>query len=338
MRGLDLTSGAQMRGSSRIFAAATTVVIAAAALAFSGKFRPAEAYPDRPITVIVPYPAGGGTDIVARTLTALLEQELGVPLNVVNRGGGGGLIGTQAIADAKPDGYTLGVIASDVSLYKPQKLSDLTYEKLTPIGQTNELPSGITVNVSSPYKTAAELIADIKAKPNTLKGTGAPPNLNWHVAYAGLMLRLGIDPNSVIWVPTQGGTAGHLDVAAGNSTFSTASLAEARALIDSGKLRPLAVMANKRLEMYPDVPTVKEALNVDWTFSLWHGLVGPANLPKEVLDVIVPAMEKVVKKDEFRKPLQERGFTLVWRDPDAFREFMASDLKAMESVLSALNK
>lgn len=328
-----------MKRCSKTVAATAVVLIAMAALAFSGQFRSAEAYPDRPITVIVPYPAGGGTDIVARTLSALLEQELGVPLNVVNRGGGGGLIGTQAIADAKPDGYTLGVIASDISLYKPQKLSpDLTYEKLTAIGQTNELPSGITVNSSSPYKTAAELIADIKAKPNTLKGTGAPPNLNWHVAYAGLMLRLDIDPKLVIWVPTQGGTAGHLDVAAGNSTFSTASLAEARALIESGKLRPLAVMADKRLEMFPDVPTIKEALDVDWTFSLWHGLVGPANLPKEVLDVIVPAMEKVVKKDEFRKPLQERGFTLVWRDPAAFREFMASDLKEMEGVLSVLNR
>ena len=90
--------------------------------------------------------------------------------------------------------------------------------------------------------------------------------------------------------------------------------------------------------MFPDVPTVKEALNVDWKFSLWHGLVGPANLPQKVLDVIVPAMEKVVKKDEFRKPLQERGFTLVYRNPAEFREFMASDLKEMEGVLSALNK
>src|SRR5690606_17840299 len=132
--------------------------------------------------------------------------------------------------------------------------------------------------------------------------------------------------------------AGHLDVAGGNSTFSTASLAEARALIESGKLRPLAVMGDKRVEMFPGVATIKEALDGGWTFGLWHGLGGPANLPKEVLDVIVPAMEKVVKKDEFRKPLQERGFTLVWRDPAAFREFMASDLKEMEGVLSVLNR
>jgi len=317
----------------------TTLIFAmAAVVAAISHGSAAQAYPDRPITVIVPYPAGGGTDIVARTVSALLEQELGVPVNVVNRGGGGGVIGSQAIADAKADGYTLGFIASDISIYKPQGLAKLTYENLTPIGQTNELPSGITVIADSPYKSAADLVAAIKANPGKLKGTGAAPGVNWHVAYVGLMLALNVDPQSVIWVPTQGGTAGHLDVAAGNSTFSTASLAEARALIESDKVRPLAVMADKRLDMFPDVPTLKEALGVDWTFRLWHGLVGPAGLPKEVMDALVPAMEKIVKKDEFRNPLQERGFTLVYRDPVAFKEFMASDLAEMEKVLAALKK
>lgn len=322
------------RGFFRTFL--TTVAVTAAASIFSGHLNVVQAYPDRPITVIVPYPAGGGTDIVARTASALLERELGVPVNVVNRAGGGGVIGSQAISDARPDGYTLGFLASDISVYKPQGLSQLTYENFTPIGQTNELPSGITVITDSPYKSAADLITAIKENPGKLKGTGAAPGVNWHVAYVGLMLALDIDPTSVIWVPTQGGTAGHLDVGAGNSTFSTASLAEARALIESDKLRPLAVMADRRLDMFPDVPTLKEALEVDWTFRLWHGLVGPADLPQEVVDALALAMEKIVKEDEFRKPLLERGFTLVWRDPAAFEKFMASDLAEMEKVLAAL--
>lgn len=321
-------------GSFRV--ALASVALAVAVLLAPGQSRPAEAYPDRPITVIVPYPAGGGTDIIARTLSGLLESELGVPVNVINRGGGAGVTGTQAIADAEPDGYTLGVVASDVSLYKPQGLADLTYENLTPIGQTNELPSGLTVIAGSPYETAADLVADLKAKPGELKGTGAAPGVNWHVAYIGLMLELGIDPDAAIWVPTQGGTAGHLDVAAGNSTFSTASLAEARALIESDKLRPLAVMADERIDTFPEVPTLKEALGVDWTFRLWHGLVGPAGLPQEVVDVLAPAMQRVTEMDAFREPLLERGFTLVWRGPEDFRDFMASDLEEMQGVLSTL--
>ena len=113
-------------------AGAGIAAIAAAICVAPGAATAADNYPSRPITVIVPYPAGGGTDIVARALTGLLEKELGVPINVVNKGGGGGIPGQTAVANAKPDGYTLGVIASDISLYKPQGLANLTYADMTP--------------------------------------------------------------------------------------------------------------------------------------------------------------------------------------------------------------
>lgn len=298
----------------------------------------ADTYPSRPITVIVPYPAGGGTDIVARTLTGLLEKELGVPINVINKAGGGGIPGQTAVAHAKPDGYTIGVIASDISVYKPQGLANLTYEDMTPIGQTNELASGVTVIESSPYKTIQELVADIKAKPGTLKATAAAPGISWHIAFSGMMLGLGLSPSTVTWVPTQSGTAGHLDVAAGNSTFSTASLAEARALVEAKKLRPLAVMAKERLSLFPEVPTLKESLGIDWTFALWHGVVGPKGLPDEVMAKLAPAVEKVATSEAFRKPLEERGFRLVYRGPAEFRAYMASDLAEMERVFAELAK
>ncbi|MCJ8145194.1 tripartite tricarboxylate transporter substrate binding protein [Ancylobacter sp. A5.8] len=295
-------------------------------------------YPSRPITVFVPYPAGGGTDIVARTLTGLLEKELGVPINVVNKAGGGGIPGQTAVANAKPDGYTLGVIASDISLYKPQGLAELTFADMTPIGQTNELVGGVTVIEGSPYKTMQELVAAIKAKPGELKATGAAPGSNWNIGFAGMMLGLGLDPATVIWVPTQGGTAGHLDVAAGNSTFATASLAEGRALIESNKIKPLAVMSKQRLDSFPDVPTLKETTGIDWTFALWHGMVGPKGLPDDIVAKLAPAVKKVAESEEFRKPLRERGFTPVYRDPAQFREFMAQDLSEMQRVFDQLAK
>lgn len=298
----------------------------------------ADTYPSRPITVIVPYPAGGGTDIVARTLTGLLERELGVPINIINKGGGGGIPGQTAVSNAKPDGYTLGVIASDISLYKPQGLASLTYTDMTPIGQTNELVAGVTVIEGSPYQTIQDLVAAIKTKPGELKATGAAPGSNWNIGFAGMMLGLGLNPSSVIWVPTQGGTAGQLDVAAGNSTFATASLAEANALIEAKKIKPLAVMSKQRLDSFPDVPTLKETVGVDWTFGLWHGMVGPKGLPDEIVARLAPAVKKVAMSEEFRKPLRERGFTLVYRDPAEFRAFMAEDLSQMEGVFAELNK
>ena len=307
--------------------------------AFGALANPAAAagYPDRPISLIVPYPAGGGTDIVARTLANLIEKELGVPINVLNRAGGGGIPGQTAIARAKPDGYTIGLIASDISYYKPQGLSELTHVDMTPIGQTNELAASVTVIESSPYKTVQELVADIKAKPGKLKGTAAAPGASWHIAFSGLMLALKLDPASVIWVPTQGGTAGHLDVAAGNSTFSTASLAEAKALIDSRKLRPLAVMSKERLELFPDVPTLKES-GIDWNFGLWHGVVGPKGLPDNMQKLLASAVEKAATSEAFRKSLLERGFRPVWRGPADFGTFMAGDLAEMERIFQQLKK
>ncbi|MBS9404918.1 tripartite tricarboxylate transporter substrate binding protein [Halomonas sp. TRM85114] len=296
-----------------------------------GSASPAFAYPDRPIQVIVPYPAGGGTDIVARTLAAEIEKELDTPINVINRGGGGGIVGSNAIARAQPDGYTIGLVASDISLYEPQGLADISYEDLTAIGQTNALASSITVIADSPYQTVGDLLTAIKENPGELKGTGAPQNANWHVGFLGLMMDQGIDPNTVIWVPTQGGTAGHLDVAAGNSTFSTASLAEARALIESGKLRALAVMADEPIGIFPDVPTLKQE-GIDYTFGLWHGVVAPAGLPDEERQILLDAVENAVNSESFRNTLTERGFTIVWRPGDEFRDFMKSDYEAAQKI------
>ena len=297
----------------------------------------ADDFPSRPITLIVPYPAGGGTDIVARTLAAELEKELGVTINVTNRAGGGGIVGTTAISQAPTDGYTIGVIASDISLYQPQGLAELTYEDLTPIGQTNELPGGITVIADSPYSNVAELMEGIKENPGSLKATGAPPNANWHVGYLGFMLAAELNPDDVIWVPTQGGAAGHLDVAAGNSTFSTASLVEARALIEAGKLRPLAISADDRSSAFPEIPTLKES-GIEWSYGLWHGVVGPKDLPDEQRQVLLAAVEKAANSEGFRNTLVERGFTHVWKGGDEFSAFMASDMEAMKVIFSRLKQ
>lgn len=298
----------------------------------------AKEWPSKPITVIVPYPAGGGADIGARTWAGLLEKELGVSVNVVNRGGGAAIPGHSAIANAKPDGYTIGVITNDISLYKPQGLAELTHKDLRPLGQATQIASAINVKNDAPYNTFEELVADIKAKPGQLKATGAAPGVNWHISFLGLMIDLGLDPSTVIWVPTQGGTAGHLDVASGNSTFSTASMAEAAALLESGKLKALAVMTPERLPRFPDTPTLKESVGSDWTYSVLHGVAGPKDLPDDIAQKLTAALGKVIQSEEFNKAMSARGIDVMWRDGAQWDALLANDLKSTTDILSKVKK
>lgn len=298
----------------------------------------AKDWPTRPITVIVPYPAGGGADIGARTWAGLLEKELGVSVNVINRGGGAAVPGHTAIAKAKPDGYTIGVVTNDISLYKPQGLADLTHADLRALGQATQIASAINVTKDAPYNTFLDLVDDIKAKPGQLKATGAAPGVNWHISFLGLMIDLGIDPSTVIWVPTQGGTAGHLDVASGNSTFSTASMAEAAALLESDKLKALAVMTPERLPRFPDTPTLKEAVGSDWTYSVLHGIAGPKDLPDDIARKLTATLGKVIQSEDFNKAMSARGIDVMWRDDKQWDALLANDLKSTTDILNKVKK
>jgi tripartite-type tricarboxylate transporter receptor subunit TctC len=320
---------------SRLVAAA--VAVAAGAVIPTGS-AVAQAYPSQPITVIVPYPAGGGADIGGRTWAGLLEKELGVPVNVVNRGGGAAVPGHTAIATAKPDGYTIGVLTNDISLYKPQGLAELTHADLRPLGQATRIAAGVNVHAGSPFKSLKELADAIKSKPGQMKATGAAPGVNWHIGFLGMMLDLGVAPESVVWVPTQGGTAGHLDVAAGNSTFSTASMAEATALIAAGKLRPLAVMADKRLEKFPDTPTLKEAIGSNWTYSVVHGIAGPKDLPDDIAKRLIDALAKVIQSDAFKQAMEPRSIEVAWLPGDQYRKALAEDLESTTRILKQVKR
>ena len=313
-----------------ILAVAASVVTLVAASGASA------AWPDRPITLIVPYPAGGGTDIVARALAPQLEKELKVQVNVVNRAGAGGITGHEAIAKAAPDGYTIGMITNDLSFYSVQGQSKITHRDFLKIGQTNEIAASVTVKDDAPYKSVKDLLDAIKASPGKLKGTGAAPGVNWHVAFLGMMQTAGQDPKNAIWVPAQGGTLGHQDVAAGGSDFSTSSLSEARALIEAKKVRTLALMADARSDVFPDVPTLKEAIGSDWTFAVFHGVGAPKGLPKDIHDRLAAAVAKGHQAPEFREVLKQRTIRAIHRAPEAYDAYLEKDLQEMTKVLKAV--
>jgi tripartite-type tricarboxylate transporter receptor subunit TctC len=307
---------------------------ALAAMTMSALTAPASAaFPDRPISLIVPWAAGGGTDSVARMVASRLEQELGQPVAVVNRTCGGGVVGHTAIAQAKPDGYTIGLITIEINMMHWVGLTDLTYKGFTPFALINTDPAAIHVRSDSPYKTLKDLTDAIKANPGKLKASGTSQGGGWHLALAGLLRSLDVDPRTVPWVPVNGAATALTDLAAGGVDFVSCSLPEADALMKAGRLRTLAFMDAKRAAVAPDVPTVKEASGSDWTKGLWRGMVGPKGLPADIAQKYEAALKRVYDSKEFQNFMRDRGFGPVWLNATDFAAFMEKDDKEIGDIL-----
>src|SRR5688572_12461113 len=264
----------------RAFAASAAAAATGLSLA-----RPAfaQAYPARPVTVICPWGAGGGTDATARIVAALLEKELGQPFNVVNRTGGSGVVGHSAIATAPADGYTIGMITVEISMMHWQGLTELNPTSYTPLALMNEDPPGVQVKADSPYKTVKELADAIKSNPaGKFKASGTGQGGIWHLALVGWLQAMGLKADHVPWVPSNGAAPAMQDLAAGGIDIVTCSVPEARAMLDAGKARSLAVMSPQRNPIFPNVPTLKESMGIDYATGAWRGIAGPKGLPADV--------------------------------------------------------
>jgi tripartite-type tricarboxylate transporter receptor subunit TctC len=314
---------------------AAALVAAAAALPFAGPAA-AQNYPARPVTLIVPWAAGGGTDATARIIGSLMEKELGQPVNVVNRAGGSGVVGHQAIASAQPDGYTIGMATVEINMMHWQGLTDLTYKAYTPIALMNADPAGLQVRADAPYKTAKDLIDAVKANPHKMKASGTGQGGIWHLALAGFLKDQGLDPASVAWVPSNGAAPGLQDLVAGGIEIAPCSLPEARSLIDAGRIKSLAVMAEKPSELYPKIPTLKEATGSDWKMAAWRGIVAPKGVPQPIVEKLIQAMEKINKSKEYHEFMGSRGFGIEWAAGEQFASFMEKSNNDLGAVMKAV--
>jgi tripartite-type tricarboxylate transporter receptor subunit TctC len=301
-----------------------TVLGTLAAIAFGFAAGAAQAaWPDRPITLIVPWGAGGGTDATARIIGSILEKELGQPVNVVNRTGGSGVVGHQAIAAAPADGYTIGLITVEISMMHWQGLTELSGASYTPIGLVNMDPAGLQVRADAPYKTANDLVAAVKANPGKFKASGTGQGGIWHLALAGMLKDLKVDPAAAPWVPSNGAAPGLQDLVAGGVEIVPCSLPEARSLIDAGKVKSLAIMADQPASLYPNVPTLKAATGSDWKLGAWRGIAAPKGIPAEARDKLVAAIGKIAASKEYTEFMHGRGFGVTYLGPDDFAKFMA---------------
>src|SRR5436190_7995428 len=294
------------------------------------------AYPERPITLIVPWAAGGGTDATARIIGALLEKELGQPVTVVNRTGGSGVVGHAAIAGSPADGYTIGLITVEIGMMHWQGLTDISGASYTPIGLVNVDPAGLQVRADAPYKNANELVAAIKANPGKFKASGTGQGGIWHLALAGMLKDLHVDPAAAPWVPSNGAAPGLQDLVAGGVEIVPCSLPEARSLIDAGKVKSLAIMADAPAALYPNVPTLKGATGSDWKIGAWRGIAGPKGLPKDVSDKLAAAIKKIAASKEYTDFMSSRGFGVAYLGPDEFARFIAKSDTDLGATMKAV--
>lgn len=296
----------------------------------------ADDYPTRPVTMVVPWGAGGGTDATGRMIAALLEKRLGQPFNVVNRTGGAGVIGHSAIATAPADGYTLGLVTVEITMMHHLGLTELSPADYTPLGLMNADSPAVTVSSKSPYQTIGELTEAIKSsEPGTFKASGTGQGGIWHLALVGWLKSLGLEANHVIWVPSEGSAPGMQDLVAGGIDLVTVSLGETKGMVDAGRAVNLALMADQRASSHPDVPTLKESDAGDYMLATWRGVCGPKDMPADAAQAVSAALAEIAVDPEFTDFMGNRGFNILYMDPQAHGDMMATADAQMGDTMRA---
>lgn len=294
----------------------------AATVLILGFGAPAQAaYPEQPIMLICPWGAGGGTDAVARIVATLMQKDLGVPINVVNRTGGSGVTGHQAIRTAKADGYTIGIGTVELAMMHWMGLTDMTVKDFSPIGAVNFDPAGITVAADAPWATYKDYETAIKANPGKFKNSGTGMGGIWHLAQGAWLTALGLSAGDLRWIPTDGAAQAIQELMAGGVDSITCSLPEAAAMLNAKRVRALAIMADERDPNYPEVPTLKE-LGVNTVIGAWRGILAPKDLPRDIQARLEDALAKVVESKEFTDFMKSRGYGIHWIKGQKFGDFM----------------
>lgn len=294
-------------------------------------------FPEKAITLIVPWAAGGGTDAVARVLAGGMEKELGVSVNVVNKPGGSSVVGHSEMLTTKPDGYTLGFATAELATFYWAGQSEYKATDFNPIALVNFDSGAFHVSTSGEWKDVKTAIEEIKSKPaGTYTVTGTGTGAAYHLAFAGFLKANGVDPLAVTLVPSQGAAPGFQELAAGGANVVLSSLPEGIAMMQAGKTKPLAVFADKRIPAFPDVPTAQEATSAAFTGGTWRGVVGPQELPDDVRKKLSEAVVKVANSEEFTKFMNEKGFGMKVLDSAGFGEFLTEQYTQVGTIMNDL--
>src|SRR5262245_51663405 len=291
----------------------------------------AEDYPARPVELVVPFAAGGGSELLARLLSEGLQKRLGQPFVVINRPGANTNVGTLAVVRARPDGYTLGMasvgLAANPTLYK--KLAFDPQGDLEPITLVANAPTVLVVPPELPVKSLAEFIAYAKARPGDLNfasyGMGSGP----HLATELFQAKTGV---KMVHVPYGGGGPAALGAMTNQVQALFSSVLPVLGMITSGKLRPIAIASSRRSELLPDVPTFAEG-GLDYQTGTWFGLLAPAKTPQPIIDLVHQTSVAVLQDQSVRAKIVEQGAEVVANTPAEFRAFLKDETERLAGVI-----
>jgi tripartite-type tricarboxylate transporter receptor subunit TctC len=294
----------------------------------------AQAYPQRPVKIIVPYAAGGGTDVFSRLLAAQIERELGQTLIIENRAGGASVIGTQAVANAEPDGYTIGMVDS-AFVTNPGLLKDRlpydTRKDFVPVSLLSRTQLVLCVHPSSPFKTAPELVAFAKANPGKLTFASAGIGTGIHLAGEQFRQVAGIE---IVIVPYRGGAPALADFLAGKVDFTFGAVPTIREHILGGKARGLGVTRGRAPQL-PDIPSMQELGYASVNSASEMGLIAPAATPAPIVQKLQLIAAGAVRSDGFGRSLQERGFQPIGSTTEEFRAHVDREIDKWIRVIAA---
>jgi|GraSoiStandDraft_24_1057298.scaffolds.fasta_scaffold03394_2 tripartite-type tricarboxylate transporter receptor subunit TctC len=318
--------------SALIFAVAVFAVFAAAAQPAAAEF------PTRPIKLVVPYAAGGPTDVLGRLVGEFLGRDLKQPVIIENKAGAQGAIGAEAVARSEPDGYTLFVTAASIIVLNPMLYSKLPYDPARDfrmLALVTDLPVVMEINPSVPAKTVTEFVAYAKQNPGKVNFGSAGTGGTIHLAGEMFKQMAGIE---MTHIPYKGAGPALTDLISGNIQVMFDSLSTALPPIKSGLVRPLGVSSDKRSADLPDVPTLAESGYPDYRVSVWYGVAAPSKLPDDIAHRITASLDRALNDDAFRASLEKIGFPVFRpRSSAAIAEFIDADRVRWSSVIKAQN-
>ena len=307
----------------------------AACLSFAAGAAWSQAYPAKPVRMVVPYVAGGSLDVVSRLFAQGMSEDLGQPFVVENRPGANGNVGTEQVARSPADGYTLAMVSAGTIAINPflyAKMSYDTQKDLAPVSLVAAGPMVLVVNGALPIQSLNELIAFSKANPGKLNvGSGGNGSLA-HLSAEMMRSRMGI---SFTHVPYKGTSLAQNDLLAGHIQALFDTLYTAVPFIADGRTRALAVTSIKRSSVLPEVPTIAEVGIRDYTADAWSGLVGPAGLPREIVVRLQASIAKVAQRDQVQKRLVSVGSEGVASTPEQFAATIQADRVKWAEVIKA---
>jgi tripartite-type tricarboxylate transporter receptor subunit TctC len=289
-------------------------------------------YPDRPVTIVVPFAPGGANDVVVRIIQQPLSEALGQPVIVENRGGAGGNIGFGFVARARADGYTL-LLAPNSFTVNPSLYDKVPYDPFKdfePVAEISSFPVAFAVRPDLQVNTLGELVAYAKARPGHLNYSTPGPGTLPHLATELLKLRTGID---MVHIPYAGAAPAAQALVSKTVDVGTMSIAGAMPLIQAGQLKALAVTGAERWPDLPDVPTVAETGVSAAISESWQGVLVPAGTPADVIERLAKALVEIAQRPDVRAKLRNAGFAATGRGPQAFAKRIADDVPKWKAVI-----